>query len=178
MNSLRAAAGSASEVIVRGWLAEHGEDLLECLAEVQTKRARFLLYELCERAPAVAGVVTMLMRGTPDQAVRNIAMFSPDLAARLHPHLPALEKLQVEWGKTGAGSQEPGVRSEGKSEARVWPGIGDRVYHRARDLFGKVVSLDYGIPQNALVKYELPWDPKAPPEAVPVAQLAPSSEWE
>lgn len=168
VNSLRAAAGNASEVIVRAWLAEHGEELLECLTEVQTKRARFLLYELCERAPAVAGVVTVLMRGTPEQAVANIGMFSPDLAARLRPHLPAMAALQEEWNRPETSG----------SAARAWLANGARVYHRSRDLFGKVVSLDYGIPQSAMVKYELPWDPSAPPEAVPVAQLAPSSEWE
>lgn len=170
VNALRVAAGNASEVLMRAWLAEHGEELIECLAEVETKRARFLLYELCEKVPAVAGVVTMLMRGTPEQAVNNIGMFSPDLAERLRPHLAAMAALQTEWTRV---EPEPmdGVRGGVLA-------IGSRVYHRHRDLFGKIVTMDYGIPQTAMVKYELPWDPKAPPEAVPVSELAHASEWE
>lgn len=53
------------------------------------------------------------------------------------------------------------------------PKPGDRVFHRRRDLFGTVVEVDYRLDEDrALVKYEWPWDPKAPPESVAVKELS------
>jgi|GEM_PF-6737923 len=52
---------------------------------------------------------------------------------------------------------------------------GLRVYHRARDLFGWVKSVQGN---QALVKYEWPWDPKAEPEMIETAELDFASAWE
>ena len=49
---------------------------------------------------------------------------------------------------------------------------GQRVYHRHRDLFGYIVSIDRRLDDDrALVKYEWPWDPEKPPEDVPLKEL-------
>lgn len=45
---------------------------------------------------------------------------------------------------------------------------GERVYHRRADLFGKIQILDN---EYALVKYEWPCDPAAPPTTVLLSEL-------
>lgn len=46
--------------------------------------------------------------------------------------------------------------------------VGDRVYHRRADLFGTVV--DYR-KITVLIRYDWPYDPKAEPVWVPMAEL-------
>ena len=49
--------------------------------------------------------------------------------------------------------------------------VGDRVFHRRADLFGRVTSIKG---DNATVRYEWPWDPEAS-EVIPLVEL---SQWE
>ncbi len=50
---------------------------------------------------------------------------------------------------------------------------GQRVFHRRADAFGVVIQLNG---EEALVKYEWPFDPKWEPQRVPVSELV--SAWE
>jgi hypothetical protein len=50
---------------------------------------------------------------------------------------------------------------------------GQRVYHRCADAFASVVEVDG---DDALVKYEWPFDPNWEPQTVPVAEIV--SAWE
>lgn len=50
--------------------------------------------------------------------------------------------------------------------------IGERVFHRRADLFGRVTALRTKDGQNlAAVKYEWPWDPAKDAVEVPCAEL-------
>lgn len=53
--------------------------------------------------------------------------------------------------------------------------VGDRVYVRRRDLFGRIEAEapDHG-PGHFLVKYELPYDPKAPAEVAKAGDMQPA----
>lgn len=70
------------------------------------------------------------------------------------------------------GSQAaPRDRSEQGAQIEVV--VGDRVYHRQRDLFARVESVKYRTDiVNVEVKYEWPCDPKAPAELVPITELS------
>jgi hypothetical protein len=48
--------------------------------------------------------------------------------------------------------------------------VGDRVYHRRADLFGKVMALSYA-ENRAAVKYEPPWNQASDPVRVPLSEL-------
>jgi hypothetical protein len=57
----------------------------------------------------------------------------------------------------------------------------DRVYHRHKDLFGKVVSVAFSSVYGemvAFVKYEPPWDQRLPAYGVPFSELRPANQIE
>lgn len=62
-------------------------------------------------------------------------------------------------------------------------GVGDRVYHRRRDLFARVLGVWPALPGDPddvpdvglEVKFEWPWDPAAPAERLPADEFVPAS---
>jgi|GEM_PF-6588725 len=97
LDQIQSSLGRLATGAMSRWLGEHREELIVMLETAQVERARGLLFSVCEEFPAAAGIVTMLMRGTPQQALSNIAIYDPDLAARLSDHIGTFEKLQAAW---------------------------------------------------------------------------------
>lgn len=96
--SLASILQRSSQQLIRGalknWLDEHREDILHFLKTAQTERGAALLHGICKQLPAVAGVVTMLMQGTPEQAISNISLYDESLAAELRKNIGSFRKLQ------------------------------------------------------------------------------------
>lgn len=99
--SLASIIQESTQQIIRGGirvvLQDHREQILQFLKTAQSDRGAALLYDICDRVPAAAGLITMMMKGTPEQAVSNIALFDAGLAAEIQNNMGNFRKLQEAW---------------------------------------------------------------------------------
>jgi hypothetical protein len=82
------------------YIDAHRDELIDALRTAEHERGRQWLHALCAEYPLAAGIVTMLMRGTPEQAIVNIERFDPKLARSLAQHIDNFKKLQQHWRNT------------------------------------------------------------------------------
>jgi hypothetical protein len=80
-------------------LEENREQILQFLKTAESDRGAALLYDICNRVPAAAGIITMLMNGTPEQAVISIAHFDPDMAEQIQSNMSNFRRLQEAWAR-------------------------------------------------------------------------------
>lgn len=80
-------------------LEDNREELLQFLRDAETNRAKALLEDICRRVPHAAGVITMLMGGTAEQAISNVRLFDDELADTMHENIGTLRKLQAAWNR-------------------------------------------------------------------------------
>jgi len=86
----------------QSWLEENREELMQVIAQAQTERGAALLHEFCRKVPLAAGVVTLAMKGTPDQAIMAISMYSPALGEQMKEHRENIATLQEYWRRGAA----------------------------------------------------------------------------
>lgn len=96
----RAAIASFAEAQVRDWIQTHRSELIAAIEQAQSERGAWLLHSFCNDYPAMAFVVTMLMGGTVENAIENVARFDPATAEAIAKNRGNFEKLQAHWRQT------------------------------------------------------------------------------
>jgi len=89
-------AQNHARVLLQDWINANREPLIAAIQN-DTETARAMLWALCKQHAMLAGAITLMMHGTPEQAVNSIANFDHELADRLRPVLPDVARLQKAW---------------------------------------------------------------------------------
>jgi hypothetical protein len=101
-NTLRTNAAQLATGAAQSWLEENREELMQVIAQAQTERGAALLHEFCQKVPLAAGVVTLAMKGTPEQAILAISVYSPSLGEQMKGHRKNIATLQEYWRRGAA----------------------------------------------------------------------------
>jgi hypothetical protein len=108
-NAARVIQANGSQIIAgatKVWLEEHREELIATIIEARTERGAAMLHEFCIQFPALAGLVTLAMKGSPEMAIAAIAFYDPKVAETMQKHRGNLEKLQDYWRRGAEQQQE------------------------------------------------------------------------